>query len=149
MPPTSVSALLETGPAVLRDGSAVDVRAAGPDDLAPVGAFYEALSDDSRLMRFLSAGADVRDVARKLLTTDVFNLVALAGTRVVGHACLAPDGPGTAELAFAIADDWQQRGLATILLERLAAEAGHRGLTTLTAEVHPANRAMIEVFEDA
>jgi GNAT superfamily N-acetyltransferase len=116
------SRLLNAEPAVLRDGSAVDVRPTAPGDRDRLVAFYESLSDDSRLMRFLSVGVDLEDTAEQLLAPDICGLLAVAGTRVVGHACLAPSGTGTAELAFGVADDWQQRGLATILLERLVAE---------------------------
>ncbi|QEC49810.1 GNAT family N-acetyltransferase [Baekduia soli] len=141
--------LLDAGPALLIDGSAVDVRVTVPADAPALERFHEDLSADSRLMRFLSAGVDLHEAARRLVAPDIRGLLASAGPEVVGHACLVPSGPGTAELAFAIADDWQQRGLATVLLERLVADAGVLGLTTLTADVHPSNHRMVKVFEDA
>jgi GNAT superfamily N-acetyltransferase len=137
-----LSPLVPAEPAVLRDGAAVDVRATGPDDLEVLTRFHESLSDESRLMRFLFLGVDIRRVVERLLAPGVTGLAAVAGSEVIGHGCLVPAGPSTAELAFAVADDWQQRGVATVLLERLVAEADARGLTTLTAEVHPANRRM-------
>ena len=136
-------------PALLRDGAAIDIRATTPDDLDLVTDFHLQLSDESRRMRFFFLGADVAVSVRPLLLPDVAGLIALAGLRMVGHGCLVPTGPTTAELAFAVADDWQHRGVATVLLERLVAEGGRRGLTTLTAEVHPSNRKMIGVFQDA
>jgi GNAT superfamily N-acetyltransferase len=144
-----ISPLVSLDPAVLRDGAAVDVRATTPDDERLLVRFHEELSQESRFLRFLFLGASMGACVRRLLAPEVAGLVALAGTRAVGHGCLVPTGAGTAELAFAIADDWQGRGVGTVLLERLVAEGGARGLTTLTAEVHPSNHRMISVFEDA
>ncbi|HEU4976169.1 MAG TPA: GNAT family N-acetyltransferase [Baekduia sp.] len=145
----SIPSLIAGEPAVLRDGSAVDVRPTTPADLDELARFHEGLSDESRLMRFLSLGIDVEESVRRLLAPGVVGLLALAGPRIVGHACLVPMRANRAELAFAVADDWQHRGIATALLERLVDEAESLGLTTLTAEVHPANQRMLRVFRDA
>lgn len=144
-----LSPLVSVEPALLRDGAAVDIRATTPDDLELLTRFHEQLSDESRLLRFLSLGVDIGGSVRHLLAPDIAGLIAFAGPHVVGHGCLVPTGPVSAELAFAVADDWQHRGVATVLLERLVAEGGARGMTTLTAEVHPSNHKMIVVFEDA
>ncbi len=59
-------------------------------------------------------------------------------------------GEGTsAEVAFAIADDYQGHGLATVLLAHLAAHAHARGVTTFTASVLPENHRMIDVFRES
>ncbi len=144
-----LSPLVSVEPAVLRDGAAVDVRVTTPADLLLLTQFHAEFADESRRMRSLVFGAEVDSPALLRLLPDVAGLVALAGRQVVGHGCLVPTGVATAELAFAVADAWQHRGLATVLLERLVAEGGLRGLTTLTAEVHPSNHEMISVFEDA
>lgn len=136
-------------PAVLRDGAALDVRGATPGDREALTRFYDGLSDDSRLRRFLSLGIDVGRAVRQMLAPDVVGLLALAGREVVGHGCLVPAGDGRAEVGFAVADAWQQRGLATVLLERLIAEAEAQGLTTLVAQVHPGNAQMLAVLRDA
>ena len=57
--------------------------------------------------------------------------------------------PGTAEVAFAVADDYQGRGMATRLLEQLAAIAAERGIYRFDAEVMADNRAMLGVFARA
>ena len=46
----------------------------------------------------------------------------------VGHGAYIDDGPGRAEVAFAVADELQGQGLGTILLAHLAeVAAGERG----------------------
>ena len=56
---------------------------------------------------------------------------------------------GVAEVAFAVADDFQRRGAATRMLEQLAEIAAERGIRRFDAEVLFANRAMLGVFEGA
>ena len=60
-----------------------------------------------------------------------------------------PTRRGQAEVAFAVADDWQGRGIATLLLVRLAELADAAGIETLTAMVHPSNHRMLRVFRDS
>jgi acyl-CoA synthetase (NDP forming) len=57
--------------------------------------------------------------------------------------------PAAAEVAFAVADDLQGKGLGTRLLERLAARAGASGIRSFVAEVLAENAAMVRVFRDA
>ena len=57
--------------------------------------------------------------------------------------------PRAAEVAFAVADDFQRRGAGTRMLEQLAEIAAERGITRFDAEVMFENRAMLGVFEGA
>ncbi|MFE6287384.1 GNAT family N-acetyltransferase [Streptomyces sp. NPDC057877] len=68
---------------------------------------------------------------------------ALAGGRS------APAPPETAEVAFLVQDAHQGRGVASALLEHIAAVARERGIRRFAAEVLPANTKMIKVFTDA
>ena len=54
-----------------------------------------------------------------------------------------------AEVAFVVADVYQQHGLATMLLRLLANEARSVGITRFVAEVLAENSAMLSVFHDA
>ena len=56
-------------------------------------------------------------------------------------------GPARAEVAFAVADEMQRRGIGTRLLERLAARAAAAGIERFVAEVLPGNQQMLQVFE--
>ena len=58
-------------------------------------------------------------------------------------------GPDTAEVAFAVEDHWQGRGIATTLLRWLAVYARARGMTRFLAVTLPSNEKMLEVFQHA
>jgi len=57
--------------------------------------------------------------------------------------------PGVAEVAFAVADDAQHRGVGMRMLEQLAAIAADRGIHRFDAEVAASNGPMLRVFEHA
>src|SRR6188472_3571447 len=139
---------------VLRDGETVRVRPVQPDDEPRLVAFLEGLSTEARAFRFFSGGLRMRRAARDAmaqLEAGGFGLVAVAGepSTVVAHAMCSRPTDGAAEVAFAVADDWQGRGLATLLLAHLAAEARTRGIETFTATVLPDNHKMIAVFRES
>jgi GNAT superfamily N-acetyltransferase len=52
-------------------------------------------------------------------------------------------------VAFVVADDYQGRGLGTILLGQLAEIASSNGIRVFAAEVLPADHDMIGVFRDS
>jgi L-amino acid N-acyltransferase YncA len=55
--------------------------------------------------------------------------------------------PGCAEAAFSVVDQFQGRGLGTVLLRHLAVTARDAGVHEFVAEVLPDNTPMLEVFE--
>ena len=69
------------------------------------------------------------------------------------HPTLSPEGRGraggTAEIAFAVDDQFQGKGLGTILLERLALLAVRNGLTRFWAVTHYDNQEMRDVFRQS
>ena len=139
---------------VLRDGSTIHVRPVLPGDTDGIQAFLERLSPDSRAFRFFTLGVDLHaaaELAAQVDYVDAYGVIALAGPeeRVVGHACWVREGPDTAEIAFATADELQGQGLATTLLAHLAEAAVEQGVSTFTASVLPANHKMIKVFTDS
>jgi acetyl coenzyme A synthetase (ADP forming)-like protein len=138
----------------LRDGSTVGVRPIRREDEAAVLEFLGGLSEESRALRFFSAGSDLDAAARQSVDVDYadsYGIVATAGAGavVVGHANYVRSGPDAAEIAFAIADSYQGRGLATILLAHLADAGQESGIETFTATVLPRNHKMIEVFRES
>ena len=78
-------------------------------------------------------------------------LIAVAGEpeRIVAHAAYIRETPDRAEVAFEVADDWQGRGIATVLLAHLSELATADGIETFTAIVLPENHRMIQVFRDS
>src|SRR4051794_33559416 len=136
----------------LRDGSTVHVRPVTAGDAERIEAFLHGLSDEARWLRFFSAAANLARMARWLTGEDSgTGLVAVTrdGGVVVGHGQYVSNGAGGAEVAFAVADEWQGRGIATLLLAQLAERAAAEGIPQFTAVVLPSNHRMIETFRDS
>jgi acetyl coenzyme A synthetase (ADP forming)-like protein len=149
-----LAAVPETAPGVdvaLRDGGTVRVRLVRPDDEGALRVFLGELSDDSRWLRFFTAGADLDAAARLFVDDGGRGLVVVAGDpeRIVAHAGYMRESADRAEIAFEVADDWQGRGIATVLLAHLAELAQTDGIATFTATVLAANHMMIRVFRDS
>lgn len=137
---------------LLRDGSTLRLQVPGRVDYEDIRAFYEQLSPQSRYFRFHGIGR-VDIVARAAVEStgiDRVSLIARQGGRVI--AACSYEGlrePGVAEVAFAVADDQQRRGIGTRMLEQLAAIGAERGVRRFDAAVLSANRTMLSVFRNA
>ena len=139
------------GDVVLRDGSTVRIRVMRPADEPRLLALLQSLTEESRWLRFYSSmkgSALAAEAQREANLEHTFGLLALSGAdqRIVGHAFYAMVDEHRAEVAFTIADDFQGRGLATILLGQLAEVAAANGIEVFEAEVVAANHAMLHVF---
>lgn len=137
---------------VLRDGSTVRVRPAERGDLDAVRDFLVGLSPEARARRYFSGSIDFDREADRAVGAgpDRLALLALAGNRVVGHGMwVGEPAADRAEVAQAIADDFQGLGLGTIMLGELAAAADARGVHSFVAEVLPENHQMIEVYRES
>ena len=142
------------GDVVLRDGSTVRIREMQPSDDQALLSLFQSLSEESRWLRFLSLakGEALAAEARRETNLDrTIGLLAFSGPdeRVVGHAFYAGLDDHRAEVAFTIADDFQGRGLGTLLLCQLAEIAAENGIDAFEAEVAAANAAMLNVFRES
>ncbi|MDP9341897.1 MAG: GNAT family N-acetyltransferase [Actinomycetota bacterium] len=138
----------------LRDGSTVHVRPARGEDHDAMLEFLRELSPDSRMLRFFTGSANLEWAAERMTEVDYRDRVSLvatagAGDRIVAHATYIKTAPERAEVAFAIADALQGRGLGTILLGQLAEMAEENGIRVFEAQVLPNNRRMIDVFRES
>jgi GNAT superfamily N-acetyltransferase len=102
---------------------------------------FDQLGPTSRRLRWGGAknvltAAELEQLAR--VDGNHHVLVAVAGSRAVGIARLVRDGD-TAEVAFAVADEWQGKGVGSVLAERLADDARAAGITRFHADVRPDN----------
>jgi ribosomal protein S18 acetylase RimI-like enzyme len=52
-----------------------------------------------------------------------------------------------AEVAFSVNRQWQGKGIASVLLNKLAQAANSNGLSGLVAYTSPENRGMIQLFK--
>jgi acetyl coenzyme A synthetase (ADP forming)-like protein len=135
----------------LRDGSLTHIRPVRQDDADALLTFLRALPDEDRRLRFFSLGNDLARTARDETNVDYVRSLGLVATvgpdqRIVGHGLYAPYGDGQAEVAFAIAREYQGKGLATLLLGQLAEAAASNGIDTFDAVVLAENRRMLNVF---
>ncbi|MBB4895799.1 acyl-CoA synthetase (NDP forming)/GNAT superfamily N-acetyltransferase [Streptomyces olivoverticillatus] len=147
---------------VLRDGGTAQIRPITPDDAQRLVDFYEQVSDESKYYRFFAPYPRLsdRDVHR-FTHHDYVDRVGLAATvggefiatvrydRTDGGGHPASPPAGEAEVAFLVQDAHQGRGVASALLEHIAAVARERSIRRFAAEVLPANSKMIKVFTDA
>jgi len=140
----------------LPDGAPILVRPIRADDKRLLQDGLRQLSEQSVQRRFLApkprfSGAELR----YLTEVDGHNHVALVAEhprdpvrRLIGVARYVrlPERPETAEAAIVVADDWQGRGLGSLLAEQLAARARGAGVRRFTATMAsdnvPAHRLM-------
>ena len=143
---------------LLKDGQGLLLRAASPADVSLVGAFSRRVSRESLRMRFMASVSEVsRGTIEGLCSGDFRDrgcvLAAVAddgGEQVVGLGNFIATGDGrSAEVAFLVEDEFQGRGISSLILERLAGMAAAAGYVELNAEVLPENQAMMRVFSDS
>jgi L-amino acid N-acyltransferase YncA len=131
----------------------IQIRPIRPTDLDRLEDFYAGLSVDSRNARFHGASRGIAATdARRFCGPDHLHregLVAVIdgeGVRdrgpIVGHLCLEPAAMGQAEMAVAVADAWQHRGVGRALLEGAVRWAEANGVDRLTASIRWSNPAI-------
>jgi acetyltransferase len=141
------------------DGTAFTLRPIRPDDEPLMVDFHHQLSETSVYMRFfLPLKLDVR-VSHERLFTKCFidydreiGLVAewtneRGARQIAGIARLIrKHSDNSAEVAFLVADRFQNRGLGTHLLERVIAIARKEGISTLEGATLSDNFNMKDMF---
>jgi len=145
---------VDRGRIILRDGATAVIRPATLNDCKALQEFFARLSPESRRHRFLTTTQPPADLVRSFCDTSkperLFTLVVTRSSggadTIVGAASYIARDSQTAEVAFAVDDQFQGRGLGTQLLERLALLAIRRGFTRFWAVTERENRSMIEVF---
>jgi RimJ/RimL family protein N-acetyltransferase len=133
----------------LHDARRVRVRPMRRDDREKYLAAVLALSPRSRYLRF---AAPLPRVSPRL----VEQMMSFDGERHVAYAAFTPDertmvgacryivsgrNPHEAEVALAVADEWQGQGLGRELLGVIVERARHAGLDSLIAMMLSENRA--------
>jgi RimJ/RimL family protein N-acetyltransferase len=153
-PPADSRPRLPIGRAVLRDGSVVHIRPIGPEDKELLRVGFQRLSEESRYRRFLRPVKRLSEHDQTYFTeVDHVNheaLVALGphGSEPVGVARFIrlPD-PQAAEVAIAVIDEWQARGVGTLLLHELVERARAVGVRRFTATCLADNREAIDLLQ--
>ena len=115
------------------------IRALRDGDTETVAALFARLGERSRERRFCGAKPRLSEVELANLAQVDRNRHVLVGfvdgdPQPVGIARLVRNGD-SAEIAFAVADAYQSRGVGSMLAGELAADARAAGITQLTATV--------------
>lgn len=149
--PNAVADMSEPELVRLRDGSLVTLRPTTAADEPALRSFLAGLCLEARRLRFFSGAIDIGGAAHLAADTSTgrFGLVAHDELgALVAHAVYIQLDDERAEVAVEVADHLHDRGLGTLLIERLGVVAERHGVTRFVAEVLPENRAMLDVFRD-
>ncbi|HLN58836.1 MAG TPA: GNAT family N-acetyltransferase [Thermoanaerobaculia bacterium] len=153
LPPTYQDSV-ESGRLILRDGSSAFIRLSEPGDRDALREFFHQLSPLSKRRRFFSSG----DPAETLLErqcdssnprsqlTLIVNRIVEGESRIIATGSYVARDETTAEVAFAVDDEFQGKGLGGLLLERLALLAVRNGFVRFWALTRVENQLMLETF---
>jgi acetyltransferase len=139
------------GDVVLRNGTLVHVRPIRPEDAPLEQAFVHDLSEESRYYRFfyrlneltlaMLARFTQVDYDRELALVALIDVATNPAFAGVARYIANPDH-GSAEFAV-VADAWQRRGVARVLMRGLIVCAKRRGFERLNGTVLRANEPML------
>lgn len=133
-----------------KHGPTIFVRPLQHGDVRTVMGVFERLSEESRRARFNGpkpclTASELRRLASIDGTRHALVAYVEDDPRPVGIARLVREG-ASAEIAFAVADEYQQRGIGSALTAELIADARAAGITEVTALVASDNPAAIALL---
>jgi len=118
--------------------------------------FVYALSDTSLYRRFISVRKDMPHERRQpMVVIDYTKQIAILAViqesgneKILGIGrYFIDDATHTAEIAFAVRDDYQNKGIGTELLSYMTYLAKNQGLLAFTAEALAENQPMLHLFD--
>ena len=142
----------------LRDGTEIFFRPIKPADEPALSEMLYSLSENSIQTRYFAHTMRFphRDV-QQLTNIDYRQNLSLVGVvpstsgeQIVAIAQYFLD-PRTqaAEVAFIVKDEWQQKGMGTLLLDYITQIAKQRGVKRFYAKVLPTNKPMLTIFHNS
>jgi RimJ/RimL family protein N-acetyltransferase len=143
---------------VLPTGTSILIRAVRPDDQERLRAAFSELERASIYTRFFGYRKELTEAELEQAThVDFEQVVALwatidsgGGEIIIGGGryvrCGESASQPSAEVAFAIEEDYHGQGIASCLLRHLVRIARGKGLVQFEADVLATNRAMLSVF---
>src|SRR3954452_12998650 len=130
------------------------IRSLRNGDTATAQAVFDQLGEESRRLRFGKATPrlalkELSELARVGGLHHV--LVGTIGGVPVGIARLVRDAEKRhlADVAYAVADDWQRRGIGTALMRALISDAAVAGITHVRADIRLENDASLSLLKKA
>lgn len=140
----------------LRDGTAISVRPLKRSDRDLIAAGFDSLSDESRYRRFMAPTSRLTprqlDYFTQVDQIDHFAwgvLGPLPEERPVATARYVRlnQSPEIAELAVTVVDEFQGRGVGSLLVSATALAAEHNGIAVLKAHLLADNHRMLALLE--
>jgi len=140
----------------LNDGTPVLIRSLGPQDKEDILTGFERLSPHSRYLRYSSGGVKLTPVDLDAMTcgdeTKCLSIGAADLNRSehygIGLAryMICEDEPGFAEIAMVVIDEYQRRGLGSLMLDIMITIAKKNGIQAFCGYLLPENRVMIHLL---
>jgi RimJ/RimL family protein N-acetyltransferase len=145
-----------TSRVVLKDGSKVSIRQVHREDAPLLAEGFARFSAESRRLRFLTDKPRLTEAELRYFTHidhhdhEALGAIDETDGRALGIARYIRDttDPEVAEIAVAVVDDWQGRGLGTELVTRLMERAREEGIRRFTALVAVDNEMMVNLLHD-
>lgn len=144
---------------VSRDGASLLLRSFGRADRAELVKGFEHLSPESRHRRFLAGIQHLRpDQLDRLCSADGCDHVAVVAVELddrgreragvgIAHSIRHPTRKDEAEYAITVIDEWQGRGIGTLLTRALAEEAWRCGIRRWRATMLAENLRVRKTIE--
>ena len=139
-----------------KDGKEIIVRPVRLSDDEALQDLFYSLSSESARHRFMAhKTAYPRAEMQRLVDTDYVETLALVASDPETGALIAMARydmvPATrfGDIAFAVRDEWQRRGIGTVLMRRMLEAARANGLRGFSADVLASNRGMLMVFQQS
>jgi GNAT superfamily N-acetyltransferase len=137
------------------DGQKVTFRPTKPvDDRLIQEHFYTMDEKDVRARFFGARRSFFREDMEGMVQVDYINnlsLVAVTGEvgfeKIIGLGVYALAQGAMAEVAFSVSKEWQGKGIAGVLLSKIAEAAREKGFTDLVAYTQSTNIGMIKLFK--
>lgn len=143
----------------LRDGTRVELRPIRPDDAERLQGLFGRLSPESIYLRFLERRKQLTvDQAVQFATVNYDTTMAIVAVlaedpkdpKIIGVARYGVE-PGqtarVAEAAVVVEDAFQNRGLGTLLLQRLLDYAREHDMQALQATIHQNNAKILHFIQ--
>lgn len=153
----SVTHLRSRSPGVretLPDGSELTLRALEPQDGDLLREVFDGMGSRSRERRFLTPKHTLTASDLRHLTAvdhhdhEAVVAFSVADGRPIGVARLVrcDDDPATADVAVAVVDAWQSRGVGSVLASSLVARARELRIRRFTLVMAPDNEAAVRLM---
>ena len=142
----------------LHDGTEIFFRPVKPTDEPALSGMLYSLSEESVRKRYMTrTKAFPHKDVQQLTNIDYKNDLAIVGVVpgvsgeqvvAIGQYFLDPKTQ-SAEVAFIVQDEWQQKGMGTFLLDYLTQIAKQRGVKRFYGKVLPNNKPMLAIFHNS